>query len=119
VSDVVRATLAAIEDRVATGPRVVNIGSGTSQSLLDVARHVSAALDGPEPVVTGKFRVGDIRHSLADLGRARRLLGFEPEVSFADGIARLATELAGALHDDQSARAEAELSSRGLAARSK
>jgi len=121
VRDVVRATLLAIDGPAAAAgepaARVLNVGSGERRSLLDVARAVTAALDGPEPVVTGKFRVGDVRHSQADLTRARAVLGFEPLIAFADGIRDLATELAEQLHEDHSARAEAELASRGLAAR--
>ena len=116
VSDVVRATLLAI-DGPGDRERVLNVGSGERRSLLEVARAVTAALGGPEPVVTGKFRVGDVRHSQADLTNARAVLGFEPSVAFADGIRALATELAEQLHEDHSARAEAELASRGLAAR--
>ncbi len=121
VSDVVRATLLAIDGPVAGGHEqsssVLNVGSGERRSLLEVARAVTAALGGPEPVVTGKFRVGDVRHSQADLTNARAVLGFEPSIAFADGIRALATELAEQLHEDHSARAEAELASRGLAAR--
>ena len=131
VRDVVRATLLAIDGPAAGGheqgpagpggheqsSRVLNVGSGERHSLVDVARAVTAALGGPEPVVTGKFRVGDVRHSQADLTNARAVLGFEPTVTFADGIRDLATELAEQLHEDHSARAEAELASRGLAAR--
>ena len=116
VSDVVRATLLAI-DGPGDRERVLNVGSGERRSLLEVARAVTAALGGPEPVVTGKFRVGDVRHSQADLTNARAVLGFEPSVAFADGIRALATELAEQLHEDHSARAEAELASRGLTAR--
>ena len=96
---------------------MLNVGSGERHSLLEVARAVTAALDGPEPVVTGKFRVGDVRHSQTDLTLARAVLGFEPAVAFPDGIRDLSTELAEQLHEDHSARAEAELASRGLAAR--
>jgi dTDP-L-rhamnose 4-epimerase len=96
---------------------VLNVGSGERRSLGDVARAVTTALGGPEPVVTGKFRVGDVRHAQADLTKARAELGFEPSVAFAEGIRDLATELADQLHEDHSARAEAELESRGLAAR--
>ena len=121
VSDVVRATLLAVDGLAPAGPGpggpVFNVGSGDRRSLVDVARAVAAALDGPEPVVTGKFRLGDVRHSQADLTHVRTVLGFEPAMSFAEGIGGLATELAEQLHEDHSARAEAELSSRGLAAR--
>jgi dTDP-L-rhamnose 4-epimerase len=132
VGDVVRATLLAIDDVAATGPagpggheqgpadpggHVLNVGSGERLSLIDVARAVATALNGPEPVVTGKFRVGDVRHSQADLTKVRAILGFEPAISFAEGIPGLVTELAEQLHEDHSARAEAELAARGLAAR--
>jgi dTDP-L-rhamnose 4-epimerase len=61
--------------------------------------------------------VGDVRHSQADLTKVRAILGFEPAISFAEGIPGLVTELAEQLHEDHSARAEAELAARGLAAR--
>jgi dTDP-L-rhamnose 4-epimerase len=120
VGDVVRATLLAL-DRAGnvSMPAVVNVGTGRAHTLLEVARAVSRALNGPEPAVTGKFRVGDIRHCHADLAHARATLGFLPEVDFADGIGALAADLADQLHEDRSAGAEAELASRGLAARAK
>jgi dTDP-L-rhamnose 4-epimerase len=114
VSDAVRATLLAIDGR-ARG--AINVGSGEARSLLEVARVVAGAIGGPEPVVTGKFRVGDVRHAYADLTHARDALGFEPAVAFVEALRELATGLADELHEDHSARAEAELSSRGLAAR--
>jgi len=41
------------------------------------------------PEVTGKYREGDIRHCVADISRARTLLGYEPKVKLADGIPEL------------------------------
>ena len=42
-----------------------------------------------KPEVTGKYREGDIRHCVADITRARTLLGYEPKVKLADGIPEL------------------------------
>ena len=41
-----------------------------------------------EPVITGKYRVGDVRHCFADLSLARRLLGYESEVRLEEGLPR-------------------------------
>jgi dTDP-L-rhamnose 4-epimerase len=116
VRDVVRAMLLAI-DRADADGLAVNVGSGTPQSLLDVASAVSSALDGPPPEISGKFRVGDIRHSHADLTRAREVLGFEPSVDVGAGLRELVGEITEQLHEDLSPQAETELSSRGLVAR--
>ena len=57
-----------------------------------MARVLSAAVDGPEPVVTGDARVFDVRHVLASPDKAAEGLGFRAEVAPEDGIARLATD---------------------------
>jgi dTDP-L-rhamnose 4-epimerase len=41
------------------------------------------------PQVTGKYREGDIRHCVADISRAKKLLGYDPKVKLADGIPEL------------------------------
>ena len=68
------------------------------------------------PVITGKYRAGDIRHCFADIGKSRELLGFKPEVSFEHGLEELATYLAGQIADDKAEAATAELLRRGLVA---
>jgi dTDP-L-rhamnose 4-epimerase len=65
--------------------------------------------------VTGKYRVGDIRHCFADISRARDLLGFEPQVSLEDGMRELAEWLQTQTASDRVEAATAELVSRGLA----
>jgi dTDP-L-rhamnose 4-epimerase len=67
-----------------------------------------------EPDVTGQFRRGDVRHCTADLGRARRLLGFEPRVGWEAGIAELAAWAQGTKAVDSFAQADRELRDRGL-----
>jgi dTDP-L-rhamnose 4-epimerase len=90
IDDVVRATVLALERPQAAGG-VFNVGSGVPVDVMSVARQLVAALGREVPIqVSGNFRLGDIRHNVACLERARQHLGFEPSVAFADGIARFA-----------------------------
>ena len=65
VRDVAAATVSACEQHV-TGMRAFNVGSGTPRTVGDMARALAKALNGPEPVVTGGYRLGDVRHITAD-----------------------------------------------------
>ena len=67
---------------------VFNIASGTPHTVGDLAHALTEP--GMEPVVTGKWRLGDVRHVVASPARATDLLGFVAEVSFADGMAEFA-----------------------------
>jgi dTDP-L-rhamnose 4-epimerase len=51
-----------------------------------MARLLAGAVAGPEPVITGEFRLGDVRHITADSSRARRILGWQPQVDLRDGV---------------------------------
>ncbi|HJQ01800.1 MAG TPA: NAD-dependent epimerase/dehydratase family protein [Jatrophihabitans sp.] len=92
VRDVAAATSAAVERSGASmqgTARAYNIGSGTPRTVGELASALSAALGGPPPVVTGQFRLGDVRHVTADSARARAELGWLPAVDFEAGIAEL------------------------------
>jgi dTDP-L-rhamnose 4-epimerase len=116
VHDVAAAFTAAL-DVEADGGVVLNIGSGRSWSVQEIAERVAAALDRRHiaPTVTGKLRAGDIRHCFADIGLARRVLGFQPRVGLDEGLAELALWLKGRRAQDQVEAAREELLSRGLA----
>jgi dTDP-L-rhamnose 4-epimerase len=114
VSDVARACRLALENEGSAG-RALNIGSGRSVSVLEIADLLARALDTEvEPEIAGSARAGDIRHCFADIAAARELLGFEPEVSLEDGIAGLVDWLAGQTADDRVESAQLELRTRGL-----
>jgi dTDP-L-rhamnose 4-epimerase len=66
------------------------------------------------PEVPGKYRMGDVRHCFADIGLAHRLLGYQPKVSFQDGLTELVSWLEGQMAKDRVADARAELDARGL-----
>jgi len=89
VRDVAAATVLACEMHAA-GVRAFNVGSGTPRSVGDMAAALARALQGPPPVVTGHYRLGDVRHIAADSSRLRGELGWRPQVDFADGMAELA-----------------------------
>ncbi|MFI9063352.1 NAD-dependent epimerase/dehydratase family protein [Streptomyces sp. NPDC053429] len=67
-----------------------NTGSGEPHTVGEMASALAAAHGGPDPVVTGEFRLGDVRHITADSRRLRADLGWSPEVSFAKGMAEFA-----------------------------
>lgn len=94
VSDVAAATVTACELH-RSGVRAFNVGSGTPRTVGEMATALAEALSGPSPLVTGEFRLGDVRHVTADSSRARRELGWLPKVSFADGMRQLAAGSAG------------------------
>lgn len=88
IDDVVQATVLALT-RPQAANQVFGVGSGAATDVLTVANTLVAAYGAQVPVtVNGAFRVGDIRHNLADLTKARTLLGFEPAVDFNTGIGR-------------------------------
>ncbi|MET9887795.1 NAD-dependent epimerase/dehydratase family protein [Streptomyces sp. NPDC006430] len=68
-----------------------NVGSGEPRTVGDMAKALAAACAGPDPVVTGEYRLGDVRHITADSARLRRELGWRAAVPFDAGMAELAS----------------------------
>lgn len=101
VHDVARACVLAYESSGIAG-RTFNVGSGQPMDVLEVARAMARILGreiGPE--VLGKVRVGDIRHCFADVTAAAQGLGYEPRVSFEEGLRELAEWLGGQAAEDR------------------
>ncbi|HEX6257117.1 MAG TPA: NAD-dependent epimerase/dehydratase family protein [Euzebyales bacterium] len=91
VRDVAAATVRALTvDRAVDGP--INVATGAPRTVLELATALRDGFGGAaaDPVVTGEWRAGDVRHVFADPGRARRELGFAAEVPFEDGVAEFA-----------------------------
>jgi dTDP-L-rhamnose 4-epimerase len=89
VRDVAAATALACEQH-ASGVRAFNVGSGRPRTVGEMASALARAMNGPDPVVTGQYRLGDVRHITADSTRLRQELGWLPRVEFAAGMAELA-----------------------------
>jgi dTDP-L-rhamnose 4-epimerase len=115
VADVARACRLALEVPGAAG-HALNVAGGRPVTVREVAARMAEALGKPgvAPRVTGQYRVGDVRHCFADLGLARRVLGYEPRVGLADGLAALAAWLEGQAPPDRLEDAAAELAARGV-----
>ncbi|MFE1297233.1 NAD-dependent epimerase/dehydratase family protein [Streptomyces sp. NPDC058731] len=91
VRDVAAANVAALEAPSAAGALTAyNTGSGEPRTVGDLARALAAASGGPAPVVTGDYRLGDVRHITADSARLRADLGWRPRVTFEDGMREFA-----------------------------
>ncbi|MCL6302417.1 NAD-dependent epimerase/dehydratase family protein [Streptomyces kronopolitis] len=93
VRDVAGANLAALNGVDALpdgGLRAYNAGSGEPRTVGEMAAALAAAYGGPEPVVTGQYRLGDVRHITACSRRLREELGWRPRVEFVDGMAEFA-----------------------------
>ncbi|WP_061299956.1 NAD-dependent epimerase/dehydratase family protein [Herbidospora cretacea] len=93
VSDVASANLRALDaigDRPGGGHKAYNTGSGQPRTVGEMATALATAFGGPAPVVTGEFRLGDVRHITADSARLRRELGWAPRVGFAAGMTEFA-----------------------------
>ncbi len=102
VRDVARANLLALEavdltagsapdaEAGAGGLRCYNVASGEPHTVGEMASALAAAFGDIEPVVTGEYRLGDVRHIVASPATAARDLGFRAQTSFADGIAEFA-----------------------------
>ena len=115
VHDIVRASLLA-KDREEAVNQVINVGSGRPHTVLEIAEKMAAAVGRPEilPELTGKYRVGDIRHCFASVEHARHVLGYEPQIGFEQGLRELARWLKGQVAEDRVDAARAELEARGL-----
>lgn len=115
VKDVARACRLALESPSASG-MAINVGSGHSYTIMEIADLLcrTLGLSGPQPQVTCRYRVGDIRHCFADIGLARRVLGFDPATGLESGLGELAQWLTGQVAIDRFDEARRELAYRGL-----
>jgi dTDP-L-rhamnose 4-epimerase len=86
VRDVARANLLALE----TEPGTYNVASGTPRTVHEMARALTRALDGPDPMVTGEWRAGDVRHVFASADTAADRLGFRAAEDFDAGMREFA-----------------------------
>jgi UDP-glucose 4-epimerase len=87
VGNVVQANLLACESDRAVG-QAINVACGVRTSLLDLVASINSILGTNIEPVHDPPRLGDVQHSLADIARARDLLGYIPTIGFTDGLTR-------------------------------
>ncbi|GAA4638071.1 NAD-dependent epimerase/dehydratase family protein [Actinoallomurus vinaceus] len=92
VRDVARANVLALEsaEPPSGALRAYNIASGEPRTVGEMAAALAKVYGGPDPVVTGQYRLGDVRHVVASPDRARTELGFQAVIPFEDGMAEFA-----------------------------
>jgi dTDP-L-rhamnose 4-epimerase len=116
VHDVVRANMLAMESPQ-SDDQVINVGCGTPISIRHVAEILARSLKKDiQPVITEKYRAGDIRHCYADITRARTLLGYEPQITHEEGFRELAEWLSEQEAEDKAETMLKELNAFGLTA---
>lgn len=116
IDDVVEATVRSI-NYAGKFVGALNVGSGEATSVMTVAQEIKAFFQSTSPIgVTGAFRMGDIRHNIADVTELQRVLGFVPGVPFKQGLANFLGWAAEQAPEDKSAylRSVNELAVRGL-----
>lgn len=115
IDDILSATIAGIEHEAPIA-EVFNVGSGVATSVSQIAEMLQVRLRSRVDVrVSGQFRVGDIRHNVADLTRARTILGYEPRVGIEEGLERFARWVTGEpVQLDRYEQSLSEMKAKGL-----
>jgi dTDP-L-rhamnose 4-epimerase len=114
VSDIVQANLRAI-DSGRGDYEMINIGTGVPTSVNQIAKMLADGLDKKiSAQIVGKFREGDIRHCVADISKAKELLGYQPAVPLKKGIPELLKWVSQQRASDRTAKATEELEQRNL-----
>lgn len=114
VHDIVEANLLAMDKREANY-NVFNVGSGKPTSIKEIAELVIGLYKSKQgPLVTHKFRKGDVRHCFSDISRIKERLGFVPSLSLKDGMAELKEWSEGIRAEDKFDQAAQELKIRRL-----
>jgi dTDP-L-rhamnose 4-epimerase len=93
VRDIAAANVTALEavrGRADGALSVFNAGSGVPHTVGEMAAELAAAFGGPAPVVTGEYRLGDVRHITASSERVAAELGWRAAIGFGEGIAEFA-----------------------------
>ncbi|MDY0908996.1 NAD-dependent epimerase/dehydratase family protein [Microbacterium sp. CFBP9034] len=115
IDDVVESTFRAATMPAAAGG-VFNVGSGVATTVNEVVEALFAAFGTEVPTrITGNYRLGDIRHNIADTSRLRDILEFTPATTFRDGVARFVEwVLTEPVEGDTYQRSLDEMASRNL-----
>lgn len=116
IDDVVEATIRSVNY---SGQYVgaLNVGSGQATSVMTVAQEIKDFFESSSDIgITGAFRMGDIRHNIADVSQLEKVLDFIPNVSFKQGLINFLSWASDQAPEDKSAylRSVKELAARGL-----
>jgi len=114
VYDICQALVLALKNKAADY-EIFNVGSGKPIPIAEIARVLARTLHKKiEPEITKTFRKGDVRHCFAEISKIRKKLGWQPTVTFEDGMQNLITWARKTPAEDRFLQAEAELSAKKL-----
>ena len=116
VDDVCQALLLSIDKKAADG-EIFNVGTGLPITIKEVAEIITEKINPSlKPIYNQQYRVGDIRHCVADISKIKKKLGFKPSKTFKQGINEVIDWIKQQKPSirDQSQKATQELKERGL-----
>jgi dTDP-L-rhamnose 4-epimerase len=115
IDDVVNATILGLENETVEND-FFNVGLGKPITVLEVAKALEKNYNTTVNIeISGQFRIGDIRHNFADLSKIKAKLGFEPSVSFDEGIMRFVNWVKGQeIGEDNYENSLKEMKEKGL-----
>lgn len=115
IDDVVNATVLGLEMEEANY-EVFNVGSGIQTTVMDVATTLKEKYKSPVSIeVTGNFRLGDIRHNVADLSKIKEKLGFTPQYDFKTGVSKFVEWVQSQeVNEDNYSKSIDEMKAKGL-----
>ncbi len=86
IENVIEANLKGLLSGSETAGEAFNVAYGGQEYLIDIYNKICKLLKKNINPIYGPDRAGDIKHSNADISKARKMLGYDPDYSFADGI---------------------------------
>jgi dTDP-L-rhamnose 4-epimerase len=115
IDDVVHATILGIESDNADG-EIFNVGAGIATNIITVAKLLIKGYGAKTPVIiSGNYRLGDIRHNFADLTKIKSILGYEVHFSFENGIKKFISWVnSQVIYSDNYAKSISEMKDSGL-----
>ena len=87
IDNVVDATILAVEKEAAVG-NIINIACNKAYTLNDLVEKLNKIMDIKIPPIYRPEKLGDIKHSLADISKAKNMLGYKPRIDFEEGLKR-------------------------------
>ncbi len=120
VKDIASGVIASLTEEKSNG-EIINLGSGVGTSVIEIAEILKNAYKSSSEIkVTGDFRLGDIAHNIADVSKAKEILGFKQTVSLKDGLKDFCSWVIGQDKDNSGyEKSLAEMEKAGMFVRSK
>lgn len=88
IDNVVDANILAINNKFVFGGEFMNIACGERHTINELCEEIKRISGGDSKIINSDERCGDVKHSLAGISKAERILGYKPRVDFKEGLMR-------------------------------